>query len=1509
MKNRSFYSKVLAVSMILGQVTPIAQAVSTESNILAIHSEDTVDTLDNVDASGDSGENNDENTLENQGEEIGTEINWEDSIHFTQTFAESPSLFADSTLPEYYDDSWYDVVKTDYELADLDQFLTFAYMVNSDMSFLDKTISLTTDLDLTDVDWTPIGNTSSPFKGTFDGNQHIIANLTIDSGENEPQGLFGMLDGTAVVKNVILQDVSMEGQYFIGGIAALNYGAISNCGVTGSLKANTELDSQGSCVGGIVGKNLVEGNYYGTITNCYSQATISGVSRVGGIAGHNDSLATIENVYSVGIVSAEGDNYEGSLVGFNLGNIVSSYWLEDRGDPVGSGATTMKPVEEDSCFSFDSAGALNLPEPEDDSTDSGDSSAPSTQSNVALPPAEIIIPSPEQEEILAESNIVSPIAPDVVILPTEEEEDFTMTEQSTGQSTEIEAEDEEELEGFVYVLSASLDDDDNGTLLSYLNAWVEIKGHGAGYYTWHDGTGDNSYPVFHEAYVHIWSYGVDNENGTLTATCECGDEVVLSLRNMSYKGESFQFTDVFSVVESETDLYTDAFGGLYFSDGTNPVDVYNAQSYFAYVGEVGLSFTVEQAEISISWTGTNFKYDTENPQQQIPTTDPFGLVGDDSGENAEEIKLILSYKERDTEVDTASIEIGEYTAYAELENYTSNYKIKSGHESHDYEITELVLYTVSFESGSDDVYPDQVLAETDSNLTISKPEDPSRENFEFGGWYTDTTYSKQWDFSTSISSSMTLYAKWTAIHTVTYIHNDDENTVAEESVKDGEKIAQPTTLTKEGYVFGGWFTDEEFTDSWSFVNGTVTDDMTLYGKWTRQYIITFDSQGGSSVFSKTALEGGLVTAPTSPTYTDFYFMGWYTEASCINQWNFDSDRVSSDMTLYAKWDAYPTYQISFNSMGGSSVASQEVLIDELILEPDEPVLVGYTFLGWYTESELIYPWDFASSVPTADMTLYAKWEKTVYLTYGHVFSYDGEAYYGTQVSVYQNGVLIANTQADINGYFYFGNLSTGVYNIEYSIGTKTVTTAMEVYYHDHQELPDVFMPEYSSISTVSINPLTSVYAVAGLNTTTSYLTQSQGYYETFEIDLAVSNVVEESDKTLMESIISGYNRVIEYFDVSVVMNKNGGADESLTGTSNLIQIVMEIPLQYRYKDTYRVYRLHSDSLDLLTTTPNAIGEYIDVSYDGKFLSIYTKNFSTYCFTYMSDDKITTDSTGGEQSGSTETRIYNVTTQLRLNGTDTTETTMGNVSYSTSFPVYGTTVVVKPEPSYGYFVDYVTAVTSAGESLPVTYSTDGNYRFTQGLSPVTVTVAFETSRIETSYAQFTDVFSTDSYFEAVNRVVDAGLMTGTGNGVFSPHDTITRGMIVTILYNLSGEDYFGEASFWDVNEGDYFHTAVAWAQNNDVVMGYADGTFRPNQGITREELAVIFYSYCNYAQIQGPDWVYPTEYADNAQIGEWSKTAVAWCMNQGILDARADNIFYPQAFGTRAEVAVSLLSLL
>ena len=205
-------------------------------------------------------------------------------------------------------------------------------------------ITLTENINLTDMDWTPIGtNFRNSYTGTFDGGGHTISELTVTTSD-QYAGLFGYIGDGGTVKNVKLENVQItsDHQYAnVGGVAGWSYGNIENCSVSGSV-GNSNSGGTYNSVGGVVGQQ-----WSGSITGCSSSATVKGTGSVGGIAGETNRGASLTGCYTTGDVTLESNNpnstYAGGVVGSNGSSTLTACYATGRvtGSGSGSGSGTI----------------------------------------------------------------------------------------------------------------------------------------------------------------------------------------------------------------------------------------------------------------------------------------------------------------------------------------------------------------------------------------------------------------------------------------------------------------------------------------------------------------------------------------------------------------------------------------------------------------------------------------------------------------------------------------------------------------------------------------------------------------------------------------------------------------------------------------------------------------------------------------------------------------------------------------------------------------------------------------------------------------------------------------------------------------------------------------------------------------------------------------------------------------------------------------------------------------
>ena len=231
-----------------------------------------------------------------------------------------------------------------YEVYNAEGLKNIAELVNEEWK-LDINITLTNNIDLTGIDWTPIGkDDNKAYTGTFDGNGKTITGLTV-TRSNRYTGLFGFIKGT--VKNVVLTEVNITSGTFVGGVAGWSFGGnIENCSVSGSVSG-----SSGSDVGGVVGYQQV-----GSITGCSSSATVKGTERAGGVVGvTNGGTTPLTACYATGNVTVENDGtsnaWAGGIVGMNgTGTLIACYAAGNVSGNIVGGAVGVNYATVTACY-------------------------------------------------------------------------------------------------------------------------------------------------------------------------------------------------------------------------------------------------------------------------------------------------------------------------------------------------------------------------------------------------------------------------------------------------------------------------------------------------------------------------------------------------------------------------------------------------------------------------------------------------------------------------------------------------------------------------------------------------------------------------------------------------------------------------------------------------------------------------------------------------------------------------------------------------------------------------------------------------------------------------------------------------------------------------------------------------------------------------------------------------------------------------------------------------------
>ena len=349
-------------------------------------------------------------------------------------------------------------------------------------------------------------------------------------------------------------------------------------------------------------------------------------------------------------------------------------------------------------------------------------------------------------------------------------------------------------------------------------------------------------------------------------------------------------------------------------------------------------------------------------------------------------------------------------------------------------------YNVSFNTRVNGLNIDPIYGVLEG-YSIEEP-NISREGYVLEGWYKDPNNTEIFDFDLDfVYSNMTLYAKWKAIKPIVTFDSVGGSEVDSSIIAYNSTVLKPKQPTKTGYIFGGWFEDEECTILFDFAK-LLKEDITLYAKWNKiEYTISFVTNGGTEVAPMvTSIEEGYKIIEPNTVKTYYLLEGWYKDANLLQKFYFETE-ITQDTTLYAKWKTEKSY-VEFVDFDGESCVYNEFGFEIETQSTDvernfkvsevQPYKEGYTFVGWYLNGIKIDLKEFAEFKPQESVyRLYAKWNVN---SYNLTYILDGEEYY---VESYEYGETIMLLDVSMDGY-EFGGWKNGNKQIPSTMPSKDV---------------------------------------------------------------------------------------------------------------------------------------------------------------------------------------------------------------------------------------------------------------------------------------------------------------------------------------------------------------------------------------------------------------------------------------------------------------------------------------
>ena len=476
-------------------------------------------------------------------------------------------------------------------------------------------------------------------------------------------------------------------------------------------------------------------------------------------------------------------------------------------------------------------------------------------------------------------------------------------------------------------------------------------------------------------------------------------------------------------------------------------------------------------------------------------------------------------------------------------------------------------------------------------------------------------------FTAGTVAQATIAANGSTVVNIYYTRNsytltvdaDNGTAVSKETYKFGTAIIAPAAPTKTGYTFGGW--DKTIPES------MPAGDMTVKAQWKiNQYTITFDTDGGSEVASITQDYGTAITKPADPTKTGYTFAGWSEEIP--------DTMPAENMTVKAQWKINQ-YTITFDTDGGSEIAPITQGYGTTIAKPTDPTKTGYTFAGWYTDAACTNAWNFGSNMlADHDMTLYARWVRNAVrkATITGSVELGNRPAVGAVVELVLGNRKIAAATTDANGVYSFQTVETGLYNIVAAKDGKTRTALVNVdsagsYTVDMIVLPGTDVSFEVRIEMPATPPAAGSEPKADVSKTTvggldavadKYAESGKKVALLLTITPKTAEEVDAAVRAAIEERSAGQK--IEFVDMTLSKSVDDAPATTISSTGDrLLTINIPFATSGVSVGSMAAYRCIDGKVEILTSTPNADGEFIEVR--GGVLVVHTGKPATYAIGY------------------------------------------------------------------------------------------------------------------------------------------------------------------------------------------------------------------------------------------------------------------------------------------------------
>ena len=601
-----------------------------------------------------------------------------------------------------------------------------------------------------------------------------------------------------------------------------------------------------------------------------------------------------------------------------------------------------------------------------------------------------------------------------------------------------------------------------------------------------------------------------------------------------------------------------------------------------------------------------------------------------------------------------------------------------------------------------------------------------------------------------------------------------------------ENLKEPK---KEGYVFGGWYTDEGLTTGFTKTEEINTDRI-IYAKFTKKapevkkFDVTFYSKGGSTVATQTIEEGKTATKPTAPTRKGYTFKGWYTDDGVfVNRFNFDTE-ITENTNLYAKWEeekpAVPTKEdlyISDIEYDGNYVTGKVTSKGEAVKDATVTLKIDGSKTGYKDETDA-----------------YGRFKVYLGKYYDDYRYYDDDYYYRNGDRYYDGYRVYKDSDGD---YYYIKNGKRNY--IRYSN-----------YYRRYRDYKADLVAEKSGFYSAEKNLWKD-----------GYYYNNGRYYGRDWYSNKYDHRVYPTDISRSNYSTSGYlkgykNRTVYVYDDGTYLGSDTiDSDGYFKVSWNSPRVSTSRSLEYYVNGTYV-----SDSSYSMIPVVNALSAGA---------SFVRGNAGAYADVTVYDSNGTR--LGGATAGSTG--IFNISLNRELKAGETIKVEAkesGKISRSTEVKIAGQEAKVTAEVNQpSYIAGYPDGTFKPGKEVT-------------RAEAVRMFVSLVNNGKELPKNPTTKFKDANNkwYSDEINFAVSKGFISGYSDGTFKPNQGITRAEFAQMIAVFVKDGYPGSSNFKDV-KGHWASNAIDQLYGNKTIKGFPDGTFKPDQKLTRAEAVTVLNS--------------------------------------------------------------------